>query len=125
MRPSKNGAGLGVLTSALAAALVAAACISRRPPPEGADGPTIYEYQGCYVCHGDDGGGKSLGPALRGLSANWTREELVHFFVDPDAACEADARLAELRGRYPAAMAKYDNLTEEQRTRLAEWLLTL
>jgi len=122
---SRVAAGRSRVAAVLAVGALALACTSRRPPPEDADGATIYEYQGCYVCHGDAGQGKSLGPALRGLPANWTGDALVLFLADPDAACDADPRLAAQRKKYPAAMANYEGLTDDQRGVLADWLLTL
>ena len=99
------------------------ACSFRTQPPAGADGATIYELQNCANCHGKDREGKSLGPALEGLAANWDEEGLARFFADPKPFLAEDARLEGLRKAYPAAMSKYDNLDLEQRTTLARWLL--
>ena len=99
------------------------ACSFRSQPPAGADGATIYQLQNCANCHGHNLEGKSLGPALEGLSKHWSEDTLASFFVDPRPFLAQDARLEALRNEYPAAMSKYDNLDLEQRTTLARWLL--
>lgn len=105
--------------------LLAIACSLRQPPPEGASGPQIYELQNCANCHGAGGEGSSLGPALRGLAAWWTRDALVSYLADPRTFVENDPRLKELDERYWGSMSSYDNLTAAQRGVLADWLLAL
>jgi len=99
------------------------ACSFRKDPPPGADGATIYELQNCANCHGTELEGKSLGPALQGLAANWSEGELARFLADPGPFLARDARLEGLHRAYPGAMSRYDNLDLEQRTTLARWLL--
>jgi mono/diheme cytochrome c family protein len=115
----------GARATVLLAAALLAGCASRRPPPEGASGSVIFEYQACAGCHGEGGRGRWLGPPLEGLGEHWTAERLAAFLADPDLACEHDERLHELRRHYPAAMASYGNLSEAQRSVLAQWLLAL
>jgi mono/diheme cytochrome c family protein len=106
-----------------ALALAATGCLGRKDPPAGADGPLIYEFQNCRNCHGENGEGSSLGPPLAGLSSSWSRDELALFLNDPAPVLEANGRLRALANAYSGEMARYDNLTEEQRGVLAAWLL--
>ena len=56
----------GRLAAALLLSLhVGSACTLRRDPPPGAGGADIYELQNCANCHGELGGGNSLGPPHR------------------------------------------------------------
>ena len=105
--------------------LVAAACSLRTPPPPGADGPTIYDYQNCANCHGATGEGKRLGPPLRDLGRFWEAEGLAGFLGDPEEWVGRNERLAGLKRAYSGKMGRYDNLDLEQRRVLARWLLEL
>jgi mono/diheme cytochrome c family protein len=105
------------------AVLAAAGCALRRDPPAGASGATIYELQNCANCHGEDGEGTTRGPALADVAAHWSREELADFLAAPSSWTERDAQLAALRASYSGAMSPYDNLTPDERLRLADHLL--
>ncbi len=113
-----------LLLKSCLACVLAVACSTRKPPPPGADGATIYRLQNCANCHGERGEGKSLGPALDNLGRNWSQADLAGFFADPKPYLGRDARLEKLRKDYPAAMSRYDNLDESQRSTLAAWLLS-
>ena len=104
-------------------AIAATACALRRDPPPGASGATIYELQNCANCHGDSGEGTTRGPILADLAAHWSREDLAEFLAAPSYWAERDARLAHLRASYSGAMSPYDNLTPDERLRLADHLL--
>lgn len=93
----------------------------------GADlsGDRLFVLHGCNVCHGDGGEGRSLGPPLRGVSEHWERADLAAFLLDPRAAVAERPRLAELDARYPSEMRPYRNTTEDERLRLADFLLSL
>lgn len=107
----------------LALAGVGTACQTRKDPPAGAPGEMIYELQNCANCHGKNGEGNMLGPPLAKLTSNWSAERLVAFLTDPEPVLAADERLRTLAGTYSSQMTRYDNLTEEQRRVLADWLL--
>ena len=108
---------------ALAAALWA--CASPVQPPPGASGSEIYALQLCANCHGDDGGGKSLGPPLRDLASHWDESTLADFLGDPRGWEERDARLRRLADDHSGTMDPYDNLSVDERRRLARFLLQL
>ena len=95
----------------------------RQAPPPGASGRTIYEYQNCANCHGDDERGTERGPALFGLSAYWDRAALAAFFEDPKTVAKSDTRLSALIGQYGSEMSTYDNLSLHERLVLADYLL--
>jgi len=103
--------------------LFVTACSTRRPPPPGASGDVIYALQNCANCHGEDRQGTKLGPSLRPLSSEWTRERLAEYLADPRAMVAGDARLAELDRAFSADMGRYDNLSHDERLVLAGWLL--
>lgn len=124
---SRNGAtlGLGALALVLGAAGGTGACASPVQPPPGAAGRTIYELQLCANCHGETGGGRSLGPPLRDLGRFWEAERLAEFLGDPRRFEAGDARLRELAEGHSGTMDPYDNLSLEERLRLARYLLEL
>ena len=102
-----------------------AACSSRIDPPPGASGEDIYALQNCANCHGERGEGKSLGPPLRDLAASWTVADLGRYLARPEDFIERDPRLRALDAEYTSEMNPYDNLTDDERRVLAEWLLEL
>jgi len=91
--------------------------------PEGASGADIFVLQNCRQCHEDDGSGSGRAPALGNLRANWTTDQLVLYLFDPAPFIAADARLKKLEDDHSLEMPRYHNLTEDQRTVLAAWLL--
>jgi mono/diheme cytochrome c family protein len=117
-----EGPAARVLSGALVLAL-ALGCSLRRDPPPGATGAEIYVYQNCANCHGENGEGRSQGPALAGLASSWELDALVGFLADPDPFVERDPRLAALLEEHSGEMSSYANLTREERTVLAAWLL--
>ncbi len=113
----------GLLGVTLVFGLVTDACSLRTDPPPGAKGAEIYVLQNCHNCHGERREGNSRGPALQDLGRHWTRDTLARFLADPAPFLERDERLQALRRPYSDDMSRYDNLTEEERERLAEHLL--
>ena len=118
--------------AALAAALALAAggvplggCLLPTQPPPGASGAEIYALQLCANCHGPAGEGQTQGPPLRDLGALWTREELADFLADTEAWEQRDPRLGRLAEEYSGDMKPYDNLSLEERLRLADYLLAM
>ncbi len=105
--------------------LILAACVLPTQPAPDASAAEIYALQLCANCHGDRGEGTSRGPALRALSTSWTRTDLADFLADPDGWEARDARLGALAKAHSGDMRSYDNLSPEQRLRLADWLLAL
>lgn len=69
--------------ASLAAANVALA------DPLAAKGKTIFEAQSCNACHGDGGIGTAAGPALVGISAKFTGDQLAELFKHPTAKMTA------------------------------------
>jgi len=104
--------------------LLLASC--RRAAPAGpATGQELFRRELCGSCHGSAGKGTWMGPPLRGLGAHWTREELADFLRDPATRLRSDPRLQELSRRFPNAMKGNQVLGRRERTRLADWLLSL
>ena len=93
-------------------------------PDEHARGRALYALQGCQTCHGQNGEGLTLAPALRNLDQLWEREALIEYFANPSAFVEGDERLRALRERYniqmPAIMAD-----PSERGALADYVLSL
>jgi ubiquinol-cytochrome c reductase cytochrome b subunit len=57
--------------------------------PLGAKGKVIFESQSCNACHGDGGVGTAAAPALRGISAKYSAEQLAELFKHPTAKMTA------------------------------------
>jgi mono/diheme cytochrome c family protein len=109
--------------AALAAALLLCACADD-PAPTLPPGQRLFHSQGCVACHGAGGEGGTLGPPLRGLASNWTRERLAAYLADPQGTVAADARLQELGRRYPMPMPPIPASLAE-RGELADYVLAL
>jgi cytochrome c2 len=85
----------------------------------------------CATCHGVDREGKRAGPALVGIADNWSAEQLVSYFTDPDAMIKANPRLAYRAEKYAIGMPKFsgkspgyaDTAHEKTLTALAEYML--
>ena len=67
----------------LAAAIVALA------DPEAAKGKEIFESSSCNACHGDGGVGTAAAPALLGVSAKYSPDQLAALFKHPTAKMTA------------------------------------
>ncbi|MCZ6596852.1 MAG: c-type cytochrome [Planctomycetota bacterium] len=115
--------GFAPIACGAAVASLIAACSLRTPPPPGADGALIYELQNCANCHDEGLGGTSRGPGLVGLAQHWNAADLAGYLADPAAYLEDDERLQELEASHSGEMGPYANLTLDQRTVLARWLL--
>jgi ubiquinol-cytochrome c reductase cytochrome b subunit len=70
-------------SASLAAANVALA------DPLAAKGKTIFEAQSCNACHGDNGVGTAAAPALAGIAAKFSPEQLAQLFKHPTAKMTA------------------------------------
>ena len=70
-------------SASLAAANVALA------DPLAARGKTIFEARSCNACHGDGGVGTAAAPALVGISAKFTPDQLAALFKNPTAKMTA------------------------------------
>jgi ubiquinol-cytochrome c reductase cytochrome b subunit len=57
--------------------------------PEAAKGKTIFESSSCNACHGDGGVGTAAAPALVGVSAKVSPEQLANLFKHPTAKMTA------------------------------------
>ena len=104
---------------------LALACQLPQQPPPGAAGAEIYQLQLCFNCHGPEGLAKRLGPPLENLAEHWTREELADFFGNVERWEEEDERVRRLSEEYDGNMQAYDNLSLEERLRLADYVLGL
>ena len=57
--------------------------------PLAAKGKTVFEGQSCNACHGDGGVGTAAAPALVGLSAKFSPEQVAELFKHPTAKMTA------------------------------------
>ena len=87
------------------------------------DGATLFNRNGCIACHGMNRQGGGLGPVLKGLGQHWTTEQLVAYLEDPKGYAEGDERLKAQGAKYRSPMPPYANLSVDERTTLASWLL--
>jgi mono/diheme cytochrome c family protein len=112
------------------------ACSGSPKPPEGLNETQLAGWQAyvdlnCASCHGEAREGQRSGPALTGLSAHWTADELVGYLADPDASIKKISRLARIAGNYAVRMPGMsgktpgyaDKAREEKLRALAEYLL--
>jgi cytochrome c553 len=83
----------------------------------------LYAAEGCADCHGADGTGGTLGPALAQLRAHWTADELAAYLADPRPALAGDERLGRLGQPYIMSMPDFRRLDQAKRLLLAEHLL--
>jgi mono/diheme cytochrome c family protein len=70
-------------SASLAAANVALA------DPLASKGKTIFEAQSCNACHGDGGVGTAAAPALVGIAARFSPDQLAQLFKNPAAKMTA------------------------------------
>lgn len=108
-------AGFVLLSSVLAA------CGESKPVDAG---KKLFASQGCLACHMPGGTGSMMGPPLRGLAANWSRDKLASYFADPEAFAEKDPRLKALKSRFKTPMAPI-KANAEQRALIADYVLSL
>ena len=87
------------------------------------DGATLFNRNGCMACHGMNRQGGSLGPTLKGLAEHWSVEQLVAYLEDPKGYAAQDERLRVQGEAFRSPMPPYANLSVEERTTLAAWLL--
>jgi ubiquinol-cytochrome c reductase cytochrome b subunit len=72
----------------LSSASLAAANVALSDPLA-AKGKAIFEAQSCNACHGDGGVGSAAAPALAGLSAKFSSEQVAELFKHPTAKMTA------------------------------------
>jgi ubiquinol-cytochrome c reductase cytochrome b subunit len=72
----------------LSAATLAAANVALADP-QAAKGKAIFESQSCNACHGDGGVGTAAAPALVGIGAKFSPEQLAELFKHPTAKMTA------------------------------------
>lgn len=84
----------------------------------------IYDAQHCAMCHGENRDGTDMAPPLRALATYWDEDKLVRYLNDPAAFQEAEPSFRETRRQYDMEMPAFDQVPEDDRRRLARWLLT-
>jgi len=72
----------------LSSASLAAANVTLSDP-FAAKGKTIFEGQSCNACHGDNGVGTAAAPALTGIAAKFSPEQVAELFKHPTAKMTA------------------------------------
>ncbi|MFT5285058.1 MAG: mono/diheme cytochrome c family protein [Planctomycetota bacterium] len=88
-------------------------------------GKELYTRYGCSSCHGATGGGGPLGPPLRDSAKYWQQKSLTDFLVDPAEAYKQDERLAALNEAYRTDMRPFSELTRDQLSGIADFVLSL
>jgi cytochrome c553 len=87
--------------------------------------PDLITRLGCRSCHGGELQGTRMGPALTGLSANWTRDELLNYLRNPNSFMEK-ARFKKFREEYPGIMMpSFGNVEVKDLGKISDYLLTL
>jgi len=92
-------------------------------PKPGASGHEIFSVSDCASCHGEHLAGTSMGPSLTSLREHWTDENLADYLSHPAAWIARDSRLKKLDDDFWFSMPDFDNLSDLERMRLANWLL--
>ncbi|MBI9072871.1 MAG: cytochrome c [Melioribacteraceae bacterium] len=88
------------------------------------DALSLMASNRCFMCHTKSLAGSGAGPDIRTVSENWEKEDLVKYLKNPKDFAD-DLRLAELRSKYRSPMTGVNNLTDEEITRIADYLLNL
>ena len=102
---------------------LAFACSTPRSSPRSAGGARIYRMQHCSHCHGEERQGKLHSPPLTDLARNWTHDTLVEYLTAPAAFVARDPRLSREARKYSSRMGPSNDMTAEERSVLADWLL--
>lgn len=112
------------LLSSLLLVALACGCDSQPTKPRSElTGPELFSDARCGSCHGGDRSGSWMGPPLEGLGAHWDVEGLARYLRDPLPVIEATPRLSKMRRKFPSTMRSFNELTKEERTKIARWLL--
>lgn len=110
-------------TATLALFLSLAACSPAPRLNPTLPGAELFASSGCTSCHGSQGEGKWLGPPLRSLGQQWTREELAAYIAQPEPFLESKAHLAAIAAEFGAHMPENSHLSEDERLDLGDYLL--
>jgi mono/diheme cytochrome c family protein len=111
------------LSSALLFMPLVTACAPEPNAPR--SGAQLYREQNCVQCHGPTGEGTQLGPSIADKLSYWKRESLAEFLADPIAYSARDERLAAQGKQYLTPMVKFLTLSEDERLRIADYVLAL
>ncbi len=78
---------------------------------------------GCVNCHGTDLSGTQMGPALKNISQNWSRDKLINYFRNPSSFMSS-GRFQEYQQRYPnTMMPSFGNIEVKELGKIADYLL--
>ena len=83
-----------------------------------------YVALNCAKCHGAELKGQRTAPALTGLAAHWTEDQLIAYLRDPAAVRAANPRMAYVAEEYAIVMPAYPHTDETALRGLVGWLLT-
>ena len=128
--PARGPRGAHCRRALLGTALAAlgAACGGGAPSASALEPATDLEHAGralyrgagaCSACHGADGGGTMLGPALAGRAARWDMDRLAAYLADPAAYAAEHPEVQHQRMPQPATTEP------EELSALAAWTLRL
>ncbi len=86
----------------------------------------LFQDEACTACHGDLAEGlEGVGPALRDLAPYWNVDRLMAYLADPEGFRAANPDFEDRRETvFELEMPAYDHLSDDQRRRLARWLMT-
>ncbi len=85
-----------------------------------AEGKEIFQAKGCGACH-TIGGGRLVGPDLKGVTKRRSREWLEKWIVSPDTMLYSDPIAKKLLEQYMVPMPN-QGVTKEEVKKLIEYL---
>jgi cytochrome c553 len=90
----------------------------------GASPQQAYVALNCAKCHGTDLKGQRTAPALTGLAAHWTEDQLIAYLRDPPAVRAANPRMAYVAEQFAIEMPAYPHTDEAALRGLVGWIIT-
>ena len=86
-------------------------------------GKAVFDNYNCAQCHGAQGEGSKLAPAIDKLGEHFTKAQLIEYLKNPMEYAKQDPRLNEQKKGYPSMMPNYEFIGEEKLSDLADYLL--
>ena len=87
-------------------------------------GEKIYADLQCANCHGKNGEGTELGPALENISRNWSKTELINYLRNPSDFANKE-NIRKLKKQFSrSVMPGFEQTEVKKLGKLADYLLT-
>lgn len=94
-------------------------------PAQEVSGLTLINRVGCTNCHGTDLKGTKLAPDLYTAVKYWTtKDALIKYLKNPNSFSR-DERFEEYRRQYRTLMPAFDNVSDEDLGKIADYILSL